>query len=456
MRQQNPLAPPDYPWVNYNELSPYSLAFKKQTGEGIRDWWNTAKKYAGKAADLYSSEIGTMAKNLIPSSDENARNSFPGEKHAILQLPNGKYGIANWAGPGTRVMERLKRGDPPRSYVDEVAKAHDIRYALSGGDPNKVREADHKMISAIHLGKKNKSDTNQNLAAAEALMTGKILAEELDLLKKGSFASNTPLSVEDRALLEKSIEPLKQKGLGESTVERLMKFAKEGKGVRQAGEGTRQAGLGVVQSGATRLSYGNGMPDVTDIITKVALPLIMKKAGTVMHKAGMKQSGKGPMGILSKETVEKIKQKFNEPGDKKPNASYHSKVLFPIVMSGTGLSKEQILNLKDSPLYNKFDSMIGNINKQFSGKFGNGVLRSGDMRKIASYTNNQIQGNGFWSDLWEGIKYGFNKTKNVLSETVGKMDIPVVSDAVKILEKIPDIPNAAKSLKELKRKTKKK
>lgn len=56
------------------------------------------KKGAEKAADFYGSELGKSIQNILPSSDETARDGFAGERHAILQLPNGKYGVANYMG----------------------------------------------------------------------------------------------------------------------------------------------------------------------------------------------------------------------------------------------------------------------------------------------------------------------------------------------------------------------
>lgn len=60
--------------------------------------YEAAKPYVSAVSDAYGSELATQVKNLIPSSDDTGRPSFPGEKHAILKLPNGKYGIANYVG----------------------------------------------------------------------------------------------------------------------------------------------------------------------------------------------------------------------------------------------------------------------------------------------------------------------------------------------------------------------
>jgi len=66
---------------------------------------NSAKDVAGKLASatkaahaIATSETATALRNLLPSSDENARNGYPGELHAILKLPNGKNGVANYMG----------------------------------------------------------------------------------------------------------------------------------------------------------------------------------------------------------------------------------------------------------------------------------------------------------------------------------------------------------------------
>ena len=75
--------------------------------------------------------IFSSIKNAIPHSDSNARAGYPGENHAILKLPNGMPGIANFMGPGTQVVKRLQRGDPPRTASDKTAMRHDIDYGLA-------------------------------------------------------------------------------------------------------------------------------------------------------------------------------------------------------------------------------------------------------------------------------------------------------------------------------------
>ena len=74
-------------------------------GEGILDTAKTiydagkkALSYASKASDFYGSKPATYLKNLLPNADETGRPSYPGERHAILKLPNGRMGTANYMG----------------------------------------------------------------------------------------------------------------------------------------------------------------------------------------------------------------------------------------------------------------------------------------------------------------------------------------------------------------------
>jgi hypothetical protein len=180
-------------------------------------------KYASKASDLYSGELGTALRNLVPSSDENARPGYPGEKHAILELPNGKNGVANYMGPGTNVVARLKRGDPGRTLSDKVAKRHDIDYALSKKEKTKeaqlqkVREADLRMIKSLQKIREDGSDSNRNVQLGMRLMQAKTIGEELGVLSKSKFAGDIgTIPKNELILLEKERNKLQQSGYGDN------------------------------------------------------------------------------------------------------------------------------------------------------------------------------------------------------------------------------------------------
>lgn len=135
-------------------------------------------------------------KNKIPDSDANARPAFPGERHAVLKLPNGKRGIANFMGPGTKIQERLARGDPPRTAVDAVAKQHDIDYYKAGKVQDKtqreklVRAADEKMLGSLEMVERAGKDHPSNLKQGQLIAVKKKL-EDKGLLSKSAFQGYT-------------------------------------------------------------------------------------------------------------------------------------------------------------------------------------------------------------------------------------------------------------------------
>ena len=65
----------------------------KQGAKILFDNKDAIANTAGNIVDAFSGETGTALRNLIPDSDENARQGFVGEKHMILKLKNGKNGL---------------------------------------------------------------------------------------------------------------------------------------------------------------------------------------------------------------------------------------------------------------------------------------------------------------------------------------------------------------------------
>ena len=158
--------------------------------------------------------VAATISNAFPDSDENARNIFPGENHAIVKLPNDKFGRANYTGPGTRVIERLRRGDPPRVLSDKVSKAHDIRYTLADSIHN-VREADLKMLSSLKRLSQEGSDRSINIAPAMLGIRGKIALEDFGLLSRDAFVdTSVKQTPADEKLLRDELWNLEQEGFG--------------------------------------------------------------------------------------------------------------------------------------------------------------------------------------------------------------------------------------------------
>ena len=141
---------------------------------------------AKKIGEFYSSETGTAIKNTYGkwmNADVNWAPGFPGEKHLITR----KGVTMNFAGPGTRLKERLARGDMPvggPNSIDAAAKLHDIAYARARSWED-VRKADRKFLK----------DVDQSTAGTlskkfvKGLFKAKMIGEDVGLVKPSDFTS---------------------------------------------------------------------------------------------------------------------------------------------------------------------------------------------------------------------------------------------------------------------------
>lgn len=194
-------------------------------GKGI---FSAGKKFIGRLASIPRGAVERIAadvSNVFPDSDLNARPIYPGEHHQLLKLPNKKFGRANYSGPGTRIVKRLERGDPPRTEVDQVAQAHDIRYSLASGTDD-VRKADNKMLRSLERLKREKLDKSFNILPAMAGISGKVAAENFGLLGREAFIDTSSRPVGgDRDMLKSKLGQLEQKGYG-AISRNIRRFAK--------------------------------------------------------------------------------------------------------------------------------------------------------------------------------------------------------------------------------------
>ena len=188
---------------------------KKHPSKSYKDVLKIAKKTYRKGQ--HGSGFFNDLINKIPSSDKTGRPRYPGEKHAILKLGTFKTGIANYMGPGTAIIKRSKRRDPPRSFADGVSAIHDIDLTLSGGDPSKVRQGDLRMISKLDNMPKGK-DYPINVKMGKWAISAKVKAEDLGMLNKGSFGISKGnfknLDPRDISLLQNRRKELVQQGYG--------------------------------------------------------------------------------------------------------------------------------------------------------------------------------------------------------------------------------------------------
>lgn len=160
--------------------------------------------------NAYSSKAATSLKNQFMTGAK----AFQGETHALLKKPEGGMRLANFAGPGTKIIERLKRGDQPISPVDQTAEAHDIRYTLARTSRD-VRAADQKLLDRIAEMKKKNIDSPFNRTAVGTPIIAKMKLEDIGLrdpLKNVDL--NAVISPSDRQLLEEKLGQLTQKGEG--------------------------------------------------------------------------------------------------------------------------------------------------------------------------------------------------------------------------------------------------
>ena len=161
--------------------------------------------------------------------------------------------------PGTHVIERLQRGDPPRTQSDKVAQRHDIDYALAKGLKDKtqqalaIREADKRMVKTLkRLGAEEK-DSQINIQQGMRLIQGKMALEEVGKLPPGSFGGDlVKLNDKDKILLMSKRAGLTQQGFGPAGYlkQKLMK----GKGLGLAG-GSRTKNKSMSKSYGTKKGY---------------------------------------------------------------------------------------------------------------------------------------------------------------------------------------------------------
>lgn len=317
--------------------------------------------------DVLKNPITSLV-NAIPASDENARPLFPGEKHAMLQLPSGKMSVASFMGPNTNILARLTRGDPPRTNSDAVAQMHDIQYSLASAQPTKelqlqkIREADERMVKSLEKIK----DTAFNKNVGKRLIQGKMLAEDAGLLSREKFAG--PLkkySDSDMKLLTDNRDKLIQEGYG---AEKPVGYDLKKKLIRseRRSKGKLPKGMRVEKA-----LVGSGVADM--------IPSLVQKA---LSKLGVKSSL--PSQLLSK-VIEMVKPKLENV--KLPEiVKVITKAITPIISSkyagltGSGYSSV----VKDKHSMNK---LYGHVSKY--------VLNSVRGKQL---------GSGFWKDFVKGVR----------------------------------------------------
>ena len=156
---------------------------------------------------LVTGPIGTAVANLITKNivrNPLAKPKFVGERHAVLSSSFGPV-IANFAGPGTKVLERLRRGDlgvdPDKNgsfknSLDTAARRHDILYSLAKDMPQ-IRLADELFIQDV----KNSNQPTLLKKMIMGLFKLKMFGENVNLNIPGLLPLGAKLSKKNRDML---------------------------------------------------------------------------------------------------------------------------------------------------------------------------------------------------------------------------------------------------------------
>ena len=190
----------------------------KQLGRGA------LSKIVNKSVDLY---------NKIMGHEKDPRDHVldPDEAHAVFKNKKGALVRAQFAGPGTSIVNNIKRlnhkhkGNVKKmvhmdnfvSETDKIAMLHDLRYYIDGSDPKKVRHADKMMLKKLDESRK-KGNSRFNVYPSKIGIKGKIILEDLGIFRPGSFAEGNAekeVNAKNLRLMRKVKRRLEKEGYGQ-------------------------------------------------------------------------------------------------------------------------------------------------------------------------------------------------------------------------------------------------
>ena len=372
-----------------------------QCGEGvlsaIKHAYTKGKNIVSNVKNAYVSETSQRLRNMLPNADETGAQGFSGEMHAILKLPNGNFGTANYMGPGTQVIKRIKRGDRPRTASDKVAQAHDIRYSLTNNQSD-IQKADKMMINKLQDILRKREDNALNVNMGLRPIQAKYYAEKTGLISPGTFAKyGTANDPADRALLTSKLSELEQEGYGMLPGEMLKKkLLKTYKNV--GGDDT--------------------LKNMSEMIIKHALPIMIKKLGG----SGLKLAGQGQSKMSQALYMAMLKKQNNGASRNQDD------VLGTEGMRGRGITEAMTKIKPYAVTAGKFllPIIMKEVEKRIRDKYlsGSGLNRSKQIinKHVANamihYIKNDkniknMYGTGFWKDFGKGFLKGFTETMKI-------------------------------------------
>lgn len=162
----------------------------QQSGSGIFAPLAAGAQAFNTASDIVFGPIGTTISNKISekyNKNDLWRPGFAGEKHMILPTSKGLT-RANFAGPGTKIHKRMKRGDKGvdgPNGIDAAAMVHDILYT-NANDYNDIQRADTKFINDVSNSTQSRAVKTAVIGAIKA----KNIGEKIGLISKDAFVGS--------------------------------------------------------------------------------------------------------------------------------------------------------------------------------------------------------------------------------------------------------------------------
>jgi len=210
-----------------------------------------------------------------------------GEQHAFMyNAKTGRYQRAQFCGPQTHVLQRIRDGCQGVSEADRVCRAHDLRFMLARG-PNTamwIRDADDRMVRKLKEIRKAGTDTRFNTDISMRGIQLKKGLEDYNILRKGSFGPATnageDIKPADRKFLQQELNRMSQQGYGSDLLV---------EGIKWAGKNPELVApvWGGIVAGSTALAGGLGYATY-----KVGSKLFGKKKKKKPQKGGAKKPKK--------------------------------------------------------------------------------------------------------------------------------------------------------------------
>lgn len=155
-----------------------------------------------------------------------------GEKHAIMWNPNKKgwmkLDAANFSGPGTELVSRLKNKIKGLNVTDLTANAHDIRYMMAKNEKD-IQDADRKMVERLSKAQKNKEDYKFNILPSKLGIQAKQLLGKIGVPTKlfTTYNDFDKLNDDEKILVKDRLKELEEEGYGKRRKKNKTQLMKE-------------------------------------------------------------------------------------------------------------------------------------------------------------------------------------------------------------------------------------